>query len=104
MAVLQGSRPTAYIWFNRWEAGGLAGLANTAGQGRWPCLGAADEALVAAAVRTNRQPLKDVTATLRQALAKDFSPRTLRRFLKAWWDVATVPPRPERRSGPGRLR
>ena len=83
MAVLQVSRPTVYTWFNRWEAGGLAGLANAAGQGRRPILTAADEELVVAAVHTHRQQLKEVTATLRQELAKDFSTRTLRRFLKS---------------------
>jgi len=81
MAVLHVSRPTVYTWFNRWERGGLAGLANAAGQGRHPILGAADAAPVAAAVRANRQQLKDVAVTLRQELAKDFSARTLRRFL-----------------------
>ena len=35
------------------------------------------------AVRANRQQLKDVATTLRQELAKDFSARTLRRFLKS---------------------
>ena len=83
MAVLQVSRPTVYTWFNRWERGGLAGLANAAGQGRHPILGAADAAPVAAAVRANRQQLKEVAVTLRQELAKDFSARTLRRFLKS---------------------
>jgi transposase len=68
MAVLQVSRPRVYTWFNRWEEGGLAGLANAAGQGRRPILTAADEGPVAAAVRANRQQLKDVTATLRQEL------------------------------------
>ena len=74
---------TVYTWFNRWEAGGLAGLANATGQGRRPILDAADEAPVVQAVRTNRQQLKEVTATLRQELGKNFSPRTLRRFLKS---------------------
>ena len=81
--ALDVSSRTIYTWFNRWEAGGLAGLANAAGQGRRPILSAADEESVLAAVRTNRQQLKEVTATLRQELAKDFSPRTLRRFLKS---------------------
>ena len=81
MAVLQVSRPTVYTWFNRWESGGLAGLANAAGQGRRPILGAADAAPVVVAVRANRQQLKEVTATLRHVLNKDFSSRTLRRFL-----------------------
>jgi len=83
MAVLDVSRQTVYSWFNRWEQGGLAGLANAAGQGRRPILTPTDEAAVAAAVRANRQQLKDVTATLRQELAKDLSARTLRRFLKS---------------------
>lgn len=83
MAVLQVSRPTVYAWFNRWEEGGLAGLANAAGQGRRPILSADDEVPVATAVRANRQQLKEVTTTLRQELAKDFSPRTLHRFLKS---------------------
>ena len=83
MAVLDVSRQTVYTWFNRWQEHGLAGLANAPGQGRRPVLTAADEVPVAAAVRANRQQLKEVTATLRQELAKDFSPRTLRRFLKS---------------------
>jgi len=77
------SSRTVYTWFNRWESGGLAGLANAAGQGRRPILAAADEPLVIHAVRTNRQQLKEVTATLRKVLDKDFSARTLRRFLKS---------------------
>jgi len=81
--VLGVSSRTVYPWFNRWEAGGLAGLANAAGQGRRPILTAADELPVVAAVRENRQQLKEVTASLRQELDKDFSPRALRRFLKS---------------------
>ena len=81
--ALSVSSRTVYTWFNRWEAGGLAGLANAAGQGRRPILGAADEASVAAAVRANRQQPKEVSATLRQELGKNFSPRTWRRFLKS---------------------
>ena len=80
--VLGVSRGTVYAWFDRWETAGLAGLANAAGQGRRPVLGAADEAPVRAAVEANRQQLKDVTATLRQELNKSFSASTLRRFVK----------------------
>jgi len=81
--VLAVSRRTVYTGFNRWQTGGLADLANAAGQGRRPILGAADEASVAAAVRANRQQPKEVSATLRQELGKNFSPRTWRRFLKS---------------------
>ncbi|GAA4012306.1 hypothetical protein GCM10022408_26250 [Hymenobacter fastidiosus] len=83
MQVLHVSRMTVYAWFTRWETGGLAGRANAAGQGRPPVLTAAAEQRGQAAVRANRQPLKKVTATLRQELNKGFSPRMLKRFLKA---------------------
>ena len=71
-----------WFWFNRWERGGLAGLANAKGQGRPAILQPADQEQVKAAVRANRQQLKDVTAVLRQELGKDFSALTRKRFLK----------------------
>ena len=74
---------TVRAWFTRWETGGLAGLANAPGQGRPALLGPDDVDRVQAAVTANRQQLKDVTARLRQELAKDFSPLTLKRFLKS---------------------
>ena len=83
MAVLGVSRTTVFAWFARWEMGGLAGLANAPGQGRPPVLTAADTEQVKAAVEANRQQRKEVTATLRQELNKDFSPKTLKRFLKS---------------------
>ena len=83
MQMLAVRRATVYAWFTRWETGGLAGLANAAGQGRPSVLTAADEPQVRAAARANRQQLKEVTATLRQELNKEFSPRTLKRFLKS---------------------
>ncbi len=82
-ALLHVSSGTIYTWFDRWEQGGLAGLANGKGQGRPAILQAADQPQVEAAVRANRQQLKDVTATLRQELAKEFSALTLKRFLKS---------------------
>lgn len=74
---------TVYSWFNRWEGAGLAGLANAKGQGRPAILQPADQERVAAAVRANRQQLKDVTAVLRLELDKEFSALTLKRFLKS---------------------
>lgn len=81
-AVLGVSRLTVYAWFTRWETAGLAGLANAKGQGRPPLLTDADQEQVQAAVRSNRQQLKEVTATLRQELDRNFSPKTLKRFLQ----------------------
>ena len=83
MQVLHVSRTTVCAWFTRWETGGLAGLANAPGQGRPPVLTAADTEQVEAAVRANRQQRKEVTASRRQELNKDFSPKTLKRFLKS---------------------
>ncbi len=83
MAVLDVSRLTVYAWFTRWATGGLAGLANAAGQGRPPVLTEADRHVVQAAVGANRQQLKDVTGVLRRELDREFSPKTLKRFLKS---------------------
>ena len=80
-ALLGVGQGTVYGWFNRWERGGLAGLANAKGQGRPAILQPADRERVKAAVRANRQQLKDVTAVLRRELGKDFSALTLKRFL-----------------------
>ena len=60
---------------------GLAGLANAKGQGRPAILQAADREQVEAAVRVNRQQIKEVVVALREELAKSFSPLTLKRFL-----------------------
>jgi transposase len=81
--LLGVQRQTIYSWFERWQESGLAGLAHAKGQGRRPILTAADAEQVKAAVRANRQQLKDVTASLRQELDRQFSPLTLKRFLKS---------------------
>ena len=83
MQVLDVRRATVCAWFTRWETGGLAGLANAAGQGRPPVPTAADEPQVLAAVRANRQQDNEVTAPLRPELNNDCSPRPWKRFLKS---------------------
>ena len=72
--LLDVSQTTGYSWFNRWERGGLAGLVNAQGPGRRAIRQAADGKQVKAAVRANCQQLQDLTAALRQELAKAFSP------------------------------
>ncbi len=70
-------------WVQRYEKQGIAGLQTKAGQGRKPIFDkVADEALVKAAVQKERQRLKLAKAELEATLNKEFSVRTLKRFLK----------------------
>lgn len=70
-------------WVQRYEKQGIAGLQTKGGQGRKPILDKlADEALVKAAVQKERQRLKLAKADLEATLNKEFSVRTLKRFLK----------------------
>ena len=83
MAVFKVSRLTIYHWLNRWRDFGLRGLYNQVGQGRPSILTEADVQQVKQRVRENRQQLKEVRAQLKTDLAKDFSDKTLKRFLKS---------------------
>lgn len=71
-------------WLNRYEAEGIDGLLTKAGRGRKPLL---DEEQDAATVRTviqeERQRLKQAKELLEQKLNKQFSQKTLKRFLKS---------------------
>ena len=69
-------------WLNYWETGGIVGLKNNSGQGRKPILTQADLPLIKAKVAENPQQLKIVREELKQELAKEFSEKTLQRFLK----------------------
>jgi transposase len=70
-------------WVQRYEKQGIAGLQTKEGQGRKPILDKeADQALVKAAVQKERQRLKLAKADLEASLNKEFSVRTLKRFLK----------------------
>lgn len=60
-----GAQPAPVrAWFTRWQTAGLAGLANAPGQGRPAILGADDAARVKAAVKANRQQLKNLVTSL----------------------------------------
>ncbi len=70
-------------WLNRYEAEGITGLHTKPGRGRRPILNLQKDAeVVKAAVREERQRLKQAKATLEKQLEKQFSTRTLKRFLK----------------------
>lgn len=70
-------------WLWRYKADGIGGLQTKAGQGRPPILDAkADAAAVRLSVSEHRQRLSQAQAELQATLDKQFSEKTLRRFLK----------------------
>lgn len=90
MSIFKVSRVTIYNWFDRWEKHGLMGLYNKKGQGRKTILSGADIELVQQRVRENRQQLKAVRVQLKADLSKDFSDKTLKRFLKSLVGTGTA--------------
>jgi transposase len=74
---------TIYTWFYRWQAKGLVGLFNGKGRGRKAILSAADQPLIKEKVQANAQKLSLARDELKAQLQKDFSQRTLQRFLKS---------------------
>ena len=72
-----------YRWVNRYRDQGLDGLKTRPGRGPKPILqGPEAQALVRAAVQENRQRLSLAKAELEEELGREFSQRTLRRFVK----------------------
>ena len=70
-------------WLKRYEAEGIEGLRTKAGRGRKPILDTeADLEAVKAAVQAHRQQLKVARAELEAALGKNFSTKTLERYIK----------------------
>lgn len=70
-------------WLKRFEAEGIAGLKTKPGRGRKPILdGEADVEAVKKAVQANRQRLSVAKAELETELGKNFSTRTLERYIK----------------------
>jgi transposase len=82
MSIFKVSRITVYNWFNRWDKYGLIGLYNEKGQGRKTILTDSDIEKVKERVRENRQQLKVARVQLKEDLSKEFSDKTLKRFLK----------------------
>ena len=71
-------------WLKRYKAVGIEGLQTKAGRGRRPILDQQQDAQkVRAVVSKHRQRISLAKAELEQSLAKDFSQRTLVRFLKS---------------------
>lgn len=70
-------------WLDRYEAGGIQALHTAAGRGRKQILNPkTDEQKVRQAVQQERQRLSQAKAALETELGKQFSTKTLKRFLK----------------------
>ena len=80
--VLGISANTIYGWLNRWEKKGVVGLRDRAGRGRKPILSVAHYAQVKRRVQENAQQLRLARMHLKEDLERDFSEKTLRRYLK----------------------
>ncbi len=71
-------------WLKRYKEAGIEGLRTKEGRGRPPILDQQRDARkVRAAVSKHRQRISLAKAELEQSLSKDFSERTLVRFLKS---------------------
>lgn len=71
-------------WLTRYEQQGIAGLKTKPGRGRKAILDPAhDQAKIREVVQQERQRLKLAKETLEEALGKQFSLKTLKRFLKS---------------------
>ncbi len=71
------------LWLNRYKLEGISGLLVRVGRGRPGILSAAeDSAAVREAVQRHRQRISIAKAELESSLGKEFSRKTLERFLK----------------------
>lgn len=71
------------LWLHKYKADGIAGLAIKPGTGRPAILSTeADAAAVRAAVVNHRQRISQARAELEESTGKQFSEKTLQRFLK----------------------
>ena len=72
-------------WLNRFESEGVAGLSTRAGRGRKPILNNSgkEAAKICETVKQERQRLSHAREILEKELDKNFSLKTLKRFLKS---------------------
>ena len=80
--VFRVSLITVYGWLKRWEKSGLVGLRDLPGRGRRSILQPADLPQIKMRVQQNAQQLKLARVKLKEDLAREFSEKTLSRYLK----------------------
>ena len=81
--IFRVSEISIYSWFKRWEKSGIVGLRDKAGRGRRAILQAEDLAVIKEKVQANAQRLKVARSILKEELGREFSTKTLKRFLKS---------------------
>jgi len=87
-SILGTCEMTVNKWVIRYLAGGIQGLKTRSGRGRKPILKAeTDLELVRQTVARNRQRVSQVRAELEEKLGKEFSDKTLNRFIKKTVDA-----------------
>ena len=82
-SIFRVSEISIYSWIKRWEVGGIVGLRDKPGRGRKPILRAEDLAVIKEKVQENAQRLKVARQKLKEELGREFSTKTLKRFLKS---------------------
>jgi len=82
VGILGSCEMTINNWLKRYESEGVEGLRTRAGRGRKAILQAVDLEQVKAAVKQSRQKISVARAELEASLGKEFSPSSLKRFLK----------------------
>lgn len=81
--IFRVSEICTYTWFNRWEKGGIAALRDKRGRGRKAILLAEDLARIEQTVQENAERLKIARQKLKEELGREFSTKTLKRFLRS---------------------
>ncbi len=81
--IFRVSEISVYTWFKRWETGGIVSLRDKQGRGRKPILRDEDLAQIKQRVQENAQRLRVAREKLKKDLGREFSAKTLKRFLKS---------------------
>ena len=82
--IFQVGELCVYGWLKRWETGGITGVRDKAGRGRRAILRAEDLAVIKEKVQENAPRLKIARGQLKEELAREFSTKTLKRFLRSF--------------------
>jgi len=88
--ILNCCELSVHSWVSRYVKFGIDGLQTKAGQGRKSKLVSEDFAIIKANVQEERQRLSQAKLLIETALDKQFSQRTLTRFLKVMTVVTSV--------------